>query len=123
MICACITTILHSLSCISKILAYPKKVISLISRSFSKRFCIDHLHYDSFRMLHCMAYVARLSSAVILNCSSLHKLILGLDACWLSQYWLPNSIQSDSAFENGGVRLYPEQVDSHLALFPLSSLQ
>lgn len=54
-----------------------------------------------------MGMMKRYSNAYIVSSTTLEQAIVGFESAWLSQHWLPNDIQDNSAFAEGVFKNYP----------------
>lgn len=95
-----------------------KVSISSLSRNFNDVVCLDHFFLESLCILHCMDMATRYSSASIVSSTSLENVIMGFESSWLSQFWLPDAIQADSAFAGSIFKNYLASRGIRLRLVP-----
>ena len=72
---------------------------------------VDHFYLDDLCIFHCMDYVTRFSAIHIVPSTKLADAVAGFEACWLNQFWHPNKIQGDKAFNNGEFANYLQQLN------------
>lgn len=66
---------------------------------FLNAFCVVDRSYPSLRrLLHSVDHVSRYSAAFMMSSFPMNESTFWLEACWLSQLWLPESFKVDSAF-------------------------
>lgn len=87
-------------ACRSTALPQPSRKVSIssLSRNFNDVVCLDHFYLESLCILNCMDMATRYYSASVLLSTLLENVIGDFESSWLSQFWLPNDIQADSAF-------------------------
>jgi len=99
-------------ACKTTALPKPARKVSLssMSRSFNDVVCIDHLFLDDHKVFHAMCSSTRYSVGAEVPDTTIDKSIACLEAHWISQFWPPNEILYDPAFEtqmfNDYVKLY-----------------
>lgn len=77
-----------------------------MSRGFNGIVCIDHFSPDNKDVLHMMDSQTRYSLGSLTKSTSMSDAILMLDSLWLSEFWPPDFVQGDKAFDNSGFKDY-----------------
>ncbi len=77
-----------------------KVFLSSLNRSFNDVARIDHLHLGNMRICHIMDAATRYSVGAVVPDTGMVSAIDVLDSHWISQFWAPNSMQFDQAFDN-----------------------
>ena len=78
-----------------------KVSISSLSKHFNEILCIDHFYLDEVRLMHCMDLVSRYSTALAVDSASTKDAVHAFEATWASQFWYPDAVQIDKAFQVG----------------------
>eukprot|EP00737_Agarophyton_chilense_P004521 gb/GEZJ01005755.1/.p1 GENE.gb/GEZJ01005755.1/~~gb/GEZJ01005755.1/.p1 ORF type:complete len:279 (-),score=33.01 gb/GEZJ01005755.1/:824-1660(-) len=60
--------------------------------------------------MHLMDLITRYSSALVVTSTSLTEAIFAFEASWLSQFWYPDSIRADKAFQVGSFKRYAKKL-------------
>ncbi len=86
--------------CIASSTPPPSRRVSLatLSREFNQVVAVDHFYLDSIRLIHFMDTVSRFSACYICESASMKEAIFAFHACWLNQFWTPESLHGDQAF-------------------------
>ena len=78
----------------------PRTVsLNNLSREFNEVVLVDHMFLDDLIVLHVMDAKTRYSTGAVVNSTSMADAIVAFDACWLSPFWAPLSLQADTAFQ------------------------
>ena len=99
-------------ACRSTSVPHPSRKVSIssLSKNFNEVLCIDHLYLDESLVMHCMDLVSRYSSAHVVTSTNLKEAIIAFEASWVSQFWYPDSIRADKAFQVGEFKRYAEKL-------------
>ena len=113
-------TVNNCTACRSTAVPQPNRKVSIssLSKEFNEVVCIDHLYLDEIRLTHCMDVVSRYSAAHVVSTATLKDAIVAFEACWVSQFWHPDSIRADTAFMLGDFKKYTEQLGIPLLPVP-----
>jgi len=87
-----------------------KVSISSLSKSFNDIVCIDHFYLDQIRLMHCMDLVSRYSAVHIVSTVTMGEAVQAFEACWVSQFWYPESVHGDKAFQVGDFKTYADSL-------------
>jgi len=100
-------------ACDTTAMPKPARKVSLssMSRSFNDVVCIDHLFLDEYKVFHAMCSSTRYSVGSHVPDTNMENSIACLEAHWISQFWPPNEILYDPAFENSLFKSYVELYD------------
>ncbi len=106
-------TIQNCSSCKSSALPQPNRKVSIstLSKQFNEIVCIDHFFLDEICLVHCMDLVSRFSAVQAVESTNLADAVVAFEACWVSQFWYPESLHGDKAFQIGEFKLYAESLD------------
>lgn len=77
-----------------------KVSIRSLNRSFNMVVCIDHLHLGNMRVFHLMDAATRYSAGAVVQDTSMVLAIEVMEGHWISQFWEPEEVQFDQAFDN-----------------------
>lgn len=104
--------------CTSPPMPSRKVSISSLSKSFNEVLCVDHFNLDDVLMAHFMDLISRYSAAYIVSSTNLYDAVLGFEAAWVGQFWYPDSIQADKAFQVGDFKQYADKLDIQIRPVP-----
>lgn len=107
-------------SCRATAMPQPSRKVSIsyLSTEFNEVLCIDHLYKDEMRLMHFMDLISRYSAAHVVSSSTFKEAIMGFEACWVSQFWYPDSIRADKAFIHGDFKKYEDTPGIRLESVP-----
>lgn len=113
------TTVSKCKDCIASSVPPPARKVSLatLSRRFNEVVAVDHFYLDSIRVLHFMDTVSRYSACYICKTANMEEAILGMQTCWLNQFWPPEQIHGDQAFNTRSFRNFSSHLKFHFAQF------
>jgi len=77
-----------------------KATLSSLSREFNKVVCVDHLFLDEYCVFHLMDSTTRFSVGAVVNSSNMLDAIEVFESSWLSQFWEPEVVAFDQAFNS-----------------------
>lgn len=106
-------------SCKSTAPPQPSRKVSIssMSKGINETVCIDHLYLEGIRLFHVMDLVTRFSSAFVVSDATMKQTINAFEACWASQFWIPEQIKADTAFINSEFEKYCKE--RHVKLSPI----
>lgn len=104
--------------CTAPALPSRKVSISSLSKNFNEIVCVDHLYLEEVLMAHYMDLVSRYSAAYIVSSTQLNEAVLGFEAAWVGQFWYPDSIQVDKAFQVGEFKSYADKLGIQIRPVP-----
>lgn len=98
----------------------PNRRVSLASlnREFNDVLCLDHMFLDKTTVLHMMDVSTRFSVGTVVDSTSMENVIYHLENLWFSQFWPPNSIHVDGAFQNEIMKLFLSRYDVEMRPVP-----
>ena len=67
--------------------------------------------------MHFMDLITRYSSALKVTSTNLKEAVIALEASWVSQFWYPDSIRTDKAFQIGAFKDYADKLG--IAIHPV----
>ena len=70
-------------------------LISSMSKDFNDIMRIDHFFLDSVRLLHFMDLATLFIYCVVASSASSDDRVFVFEACWISQFWHPESVQGN----------------------------
>ena len=68
--------------------------------------------------MHFMDLITWCSSAIVVTTTNLKEAVIALEASWFSQFWYPESIRADKAFQVGAFNEYAEKLGTAIHLVP-----
>jgi len=77
-----------------------------LNRAFNTVVCIDHFHLGNMRVFHLMDSVTRYSAGAVVKDTSMISAIEVMEGHWISQFWEPEEVQFDQAFNNDPFKEY-----------------
>lgn len=89
-----------------------------MSRGFNDVVCIDHFFPDNQDVLHFMDAQTRYSTGLLVPSTSMHDAIPAFETLWLSEFWPPNGVQGDKAFDNSEFKDYLSLYDVNFRPVP-----
>lgn len=99
----------------------PNQKVS-ISSSLSKEFYeivfIDHFYLDNDRVMHTMDLVSSYLAAHIFEYSSMSDAVTSFEASCATQFWIPQSIIADKAFDNNEFHQYLKDMNIQFSSVP-----
>lgn len=113
-------TLQNCTSCRATAPPQPNRKVSISSlyKSFNQELCIDHLYLDKVRVFHVMDTVTRYSAGFVVENATMEHSIKAFEACWIGQFWFPESIRADTAFINEEFTTYCNERDIRLCPVP-----
>lgn len=87
--------------CVASASPPPNRRVSLASldREFNTVVCVDHFFLDDHVLFHIMDTSTRYSAAAIVSSTNLTEAIRAFETLWISQFWAPQSVHADGAFQ------------------------
>lgn len=85
--------------------------LSSMSRIFNDVVCLDHFFPDNLDVLHIMDAQTRYSAGSIVPSTSMSHAIPVFESQWMSQFWPPDAVQADKAFDNNEFQQYLKVYD------------
>ena len=89
-----------------------------MSRSFNDVLCVDHLFIEQHDIIHFMDAQTRYSSGLLVPTTNMRDAIYGMETKWFSEFWPPQSIQGDKAFQAEEFKDYLKIYDISFRLVP-----
>jgi len=80
----------------------PNRKVSLssLSKEFNKEVCIDHLYLGDSIVFHAMDSATRYSAGCCVIDTNMEHSIEAFESQWISQFWYPQVVIADPAFNN-----------------------
>ena len=99
-------------ACRATALPHPNRKVSIssMSKHFNEVVCVDHFYLGEIRLMHCMDLVSRFSTVQVVDSANLDDAVSAFEACWVNQFWYPESIHGDKAFATGDFKNYMDKV-------------
>ena len=95
-----------------------KVSISSLSKSLNEVVCVDHFYLENFRLFHAMDLTTRFSAAYVVSTASMDDSVMAFEACWLSQFWIPESVRADKSFLCGSFESFCDSRDIKISPVP-----
>eukprot|EP00171_Calliarthron_tuberculosum_P022021 IDg22021t1 len=98
----------------------PSRKVSLssMSRTFNKVVCIDHLFLRENRVFHAMDSTTRYSAGTDVQDMSMLASIVAFESQWISQFWIPETVLADKAFDNDMFKSFTSKYGIKLKILP-----
>lgn len=95
-----------------------KVSITYLSCSFNEVFWVDHFYLHSVCIFHCIDMATRYSAAHIVSSTSFDQEIIGFESACVSQFWISEAIQVDSALRVAFFKTYLCALNVKLRIVP-----
>ena len=86
-----------------------KVPLSSLSRTFNSKVCVDHLHLGDDIVFHAVDARTRYSVGCVVENTTVERTIEAFESQWVSEFWYPDTVIGDPAFNNAPFKSYLTQ--------------
>lgn len=69
--------------------------------------------------MHLIDMATRFPAVKVVSSASLSEAFIGFESSWISQFWMPDTVQGDKAFSYGEFKAFLDEQDVSFNLVPL----